>query len=148
MLPVANVTQAAALTAAATGAVAALAAVINLVLTVHRERPALRVSVRTWETGPQGSERYIEVIAANVSQRPTSVVSIGLQLSTSDRRWRESEGAASPELPVKLEDGETVRMLWLRDELGAEFYERKATITGCFAIDGRNKEVFRHGGPS
>jgi hypothetical protein len=147
VVPIADTTEVAALTAAATGAVAAVAAVVNILLTVRRERPGLAVSARKWATGREGSEQYIEVIAANVSQRPISVVSMGLELSTGHRRWRETEGAACPELPVKLEDGETVRMRWLRDELGRDYYESKATITGCFAMDGRNKEVFRHGGP-
>jgi hypothetical protein len=147
VVPVADATEVAALTAAATGAVAAVAAVVNLVLTIRRERPGLAVSTRRWATGPEGAEQYIEVIAANVSQRPLSVVSMGLELDTGDRHWRDTEGTASPELPVKLEDGETVRMLWMRDELGRDFYEGKAIIAGCFAVDGRNKEVFRQGGP-
>jgi hypothetical protein len=148
VVPIGDATEVAALTAAATAAVAAVAAVVNLVLTVRRERPGLAVSARRWATGPDGSEQYIEVIAANVSQRPISVVSMGLELDTGDRRWRDTEGTASPELPVKLDDGDTVRTLWLRDELGRDFYEGKATIRGCFAIDGRSKEVFRLGGPT
>ena len=148
MVPIADATEVAALTAAATGAVAAVAALVNLVLTVHRERPGLSVSAQGWATGPEGSEQYIEVIAANVSQRPISVVSMGLELSTGARRWRKTDGTASRELPEKLQDGEVLRMLWLRNELGKDFYEGNATITGCFAIDGRNNEVFRAGGPA
>lgn len=148
VVPIADATEVAALAAAATGAVAAVAAVVNLVLTIRRERPGVAVSARRWAAGPDGSEQYVEVIAANVSQRPISVVSMGLELKTGERRWRDTDGTTSPELPVKLEDGETVRMLWLRDELGRDFYERKAAVAGCFAIDGRNKEVFRPGEPT
>jgi hypothetical protein len=68
---------------------------------------------------------------------------MGMMLRAGDRRWRESEGKTSRELPVRLEDGETVTMTWLRDGLGREFYERKAVITTSFAVDGRGKEVLR-----
>lgn len=147
-MPIADATEVAALTAAATSAVAAVAAVANLVLAARRDRPGLAVSARRWATGPEGSEQYVEVVAANVSQRPISVVRMGLELHADGRRWRETDGSASTELPVKLNDGETVRMLWLREELGREFYERTAVIAGCFVVDGRNKEVFRPGEPA
>jgi hypothetical protein len=143
MMPLADATEAAALTAAATGAIAAAAALMNLGFTVLRERPGLAVFAREWRTGPHGAEHYIEVVATNVARRPISVVSMGVMLRAGDRRWRQSEGGTSRELPVRLEDGETVTMTWLRDELGREFYERKAAITTSFAVDGRGKEVSR-----
>jgi len=145
--PIADATGVAAVTAAVTGAVAAVAGITNLALAIRRDRPSLAVFTRRWATGPGGSEQYIEVVAANISQRPISIVEMGLKLRAGDRSWRESEGATIPRLPVKLEDGETVRMTWLRDELGREFYEDKAIVIGCFAVDGRNKEVSRREKP-
>lgn len=90
---------------------------------------------------PQGSEHYIEVVTTNVAQRSISVVSMGIELDAAPRVWRVSNGGASRDLPVRLEDGETVTMTWLRDELGQEFYEGTARIAKCFAVDGRGKEV-------
>jgi hypothetical protein len=146
-LPIGDTTGVAAVAAAATGFVAAAAGITNLVLAIRRDLPSLAVFTRRWATGPAGSEQYIEVVVANISQRPISVVDMGLKLTEGDRTWRESEGATVPTLPAKLEDGETVRMTWLRDELGREFHDGKAVITGCFAVDGRNKEVTRREEP-
>jgi hypothetical protein len=144
-LPVADITQAAALTAAATGAVAAAAGLVNLRLAILRQRPGLTVFAREWRAGPQGAEHYIEVVTTNVAQRPISVVSMGLELQADARLWRVSDGTASRDLPAKLEDGETMTMTWLRDELGQEFYEGVARIARCFAIDGRGKDVLAPG---
>jgi hypothetical protein len=67
VVPLADATEAAALTAAATGAIAAAAALINLGLTVLGERPGLAVFAREWQTGPHGAEHYIEVVATDIA---------------------------------------------------------------------------------
>jgi hypothetical protein len=103
------------------------------------------VFAREWRTGPQGVEHYIEVVTTNVAQRPISVVSMGLELQAHERLWRVSDGPSSRDLPAKLEDGETITMTWLRDELGRELYEGAARIARCFAVDGRGKEVVSPG---
>ena len=141
LLLIADITQAAALTAAATGVIAAIAGLVNLRLAILRERPGLAVFMREWRAGPQGIEHYIEVVTTNVARRPISVVSMGIELDAAPRVWRVSNGGASRDLPARLEDGETVAMTWLRDELGPEFYEGTARIAKCFAVDGRGKEV-------
>lgn len=141
MLPIADVTQVAAVSAAATALLAALAGLANLRMSVVRDRPALTSFAREWATGPEGSERYVEVCVANVGTRPISVVSIGVTLTNKTRAWRETGGTITLPLPAKLEDGEIVAMIWLRDELGREFYEGDASIVECFAIDGRGTEV-------
>lgn len=71
------------------------------------------------------------------------LIEMGLKLASGERDWRESEGTPNPKLQVKLEDGETVRMTWLRDELRREFYDGNAVIMGCFAVDGATEKVSR-----
>jgi hypothetical protein len=134
----ADFTQIAALIAAT---VAAGAGLINLRLAVLRDRPSLKVFAREWQTGPDGSEHYLEVLVTNAGHRPITIRSMGLQLKNDDRTWRDEDGQASPELPAKLEDGEMVTMLWLRDELGRAFHEKNARAVGCFALESRGNEV-------
>lgn len=126
--PVADVTQVAALSGAATALIAAAASLFNLRITMIRERPALSSFTREWASGPEGSEHYIQVCVANIAPRPISVVSMGVNLKCGDRTWRVSSGDTTHDLPARLEDGETVAMTWLRDELGREFYEGEAAI--------------------
>jgi hypothetical protein len=134
----ADVTQIASLIAAV---IAAAAGLINMRLAVLRERPSLKVFAREWRTGPEGSEHYLEVLVTNVGHRTITVRSMGLQLRNDKRTWRDEDGRASPELPAKLEDGEIVTMIWLRDELGRDFYEQNARVVGCFALESRGHEV-------
>ena len=136
-----DVTAIAAVAAALTGLVAAVVGGINLAFSLRRERPALAVFIREWAADRRGDERYFDVVASNVGHRPVTVVSIGLWLAADDRRWRIDDGTAKPELPAKLEDGETVVMTWLREELGQEHHSGEASIAGCFAVDGRGREV-------
>lgn len=138
-------TQIAALVAAATGLVAAIASIWNLVLATLRNRPSLSIYAREFAADPYGNERYIEVVVVNAKPRPNSVVEIGLRMRGQGRIWKEVNGSARPELPIVLKDSEVVTMTWLREELGQEFWEGKAEIAGCFAIDGRGREVV--GGP-
>jgi hypothetical protein len=141
-----DVTQVAALIAAATGLVAAIVGGVNLMLSIRRERPALAVFAREWAADRMGHERYIEVIATNVGHRPVTVVGIGLRLMGAEgRSWRLDDGKAQPPLPTKLEDGATVAMTWLREELGEAYWRGEANIYGSFAVDGRGNEVV--GGP-
>jgi hypothetical protein len=138
-------TQIAALVAAVTGLVAAGAGVLNLLPAARRDRPGLKVSAREWSADRRGDERYIEVTAVNARPRQISVVEMGLQLRSADRTWKLDDGTVKPGLSATLEDGEVVTMSWLREELGEEFWKGDAKIVGCFAIDGRNREV--HGRP-
>jgi hypothetical protein len=138
-------TQIAAVVAAATGLVAAIAGIWNLVLTALRNRPGLSVFTREFAADPYGHERYVEVVVVNAKPRPNSVVEIGLRMRGQGKTWKEADGSTRPELPVVLKDGEVVTMTWLRQELGQEFWEGEADIAGCFAIDGRGREVV--GGP-
>lgn len=136
-----NTTQTAALVAAGTGLVAALVGLVNLGISIVRERPALRVFARKWAAGRYGQERYIEVVASNASRRQNTVVAMGLLLTEDGRSWPVDDGAVTPSIPVKLEDGEIVRMVWMQDELGQAFYEDKAEIAGCFVLDARGHRV-------
>jgi hypothetical protein len=138
-------TQVAALVAAATGLIAAIAGIWNLALAALRNRPGLSVFTREFAADPYGHERYIEVVVVNAKPRPNSVVEMGLRMREQAKIWKEADGSTRPELPVVLNDGEVVTMTWLREELGEEFWEGKAEIVGCFAIDGRGREVV--GGP-
>ena len=138
-------TQIAAVVAAATGLVAAIAGIWNLVLSALRNRPGLSVFTREFAADAYGHERYIEVVVVNAKPRPNSVVEMGLRMRGQDRIWKEADGSARPKLPVVLKDGEVATMTWLREELGQEFWEGNAEIVGCFAIDGRGREVV--GGP-
>lgn len=138
-------TQIAAVVAAATGLVAAIAGIWNLVLAALRNRPGLSVFTREFAADPNGHERYIEVVVVNAKPRPNSVVEMGLRLRGQGKAWKEADGSTRPELPVVLKDGEVVTMTWLRQELGPELWEGEADIVGCFAIDGRGREVV--GGP-
>jgi putative intracellular protease/amidase len=141
MTPMADVTQIAALVAAATGFVAAVVGGVNLLLSIRRERPALAVSARHWAADRRGLERYVEVIATNVGHRPVSVVRMGVRLTADGHSWQVDDGSADPPLPAKLEDGEIVVMSWMPEELGSEYYDRRARITSCFVVDGRGREV-------
>lgn len=134
-------TQIAALVAAGTGLIAAVAGILNLVLAARRDRPGLRVFAREWSADRHGHERYIEVIAVNAKPRQSSVVEMGLRLRGIERTWKVDDGSVKPNLPAKLEDGEVVTMSWLREELGQEFWEGDAKIDGCYAVDGRGREV-------
>lgn len=138
-------TQIAALVAAATGLVAAIASIWNLVWTALRNRPGLSVFTREFAADPYSHERYIEVVVVSAKPRPNSVVEIGLRMRGQGKIWKETGGSTRPELPVVLGDDEVVTMTWLREELGQEFWEGDAEIAGCFAIDGRGHEVV--GGP-
>lgn len=138
-------TQIAAVTAAATGLVAAIAGIWNLALAALRNRPGLSVFTREFAADPYGHERYIEVVVVNAKPRPNSVVEMGLRMREQAKIWKEADGSTRPELPVVLNDGEVVTMTWLREELGQKFWEGEAEIVGCFAIDGRGREVV--GGP-
>jgi hypothetical protein len=51
------------------------------------------------------------------------------------------DGKATPELPARLEDGATVVMTWMREELGEEHFKGEAEIKGSFALDPRGTEV-------
>lgn len=139
-------TQVAALIAAGTGLVAAAASILNLAISVFRERPGLSVFAREWAADRHGHERYIEVVAVNAKPRQNAVVEMGLRLRGKDRTWRITDGSPKPELPAVLEDGEVATMAWMREELGQEFCEGDASIDGCFAIDGHGREV-RSGPP-
>lgn len=136
-------TQIAAVVAAATGLVAAIAGIWNLAWAALRNRPGLSVFTREFAADPYGHERYIEVVVVNAKPRPNSVVEMGLRMREQEQAkiWKEADGSTRPELPVVLNDGEVVTMTWLREELGQEFWEGKAEIVGCFAIDGRGREV-------
>jgi hypothetical protein len=136
-----DTTQIAALVAAATGLVAATTGVTNLALSILRDRPGLTVYIREWAADRYGHERYIEVVAANAKPRQNSVVAMGLRLRGQQRTWKIEDGPAKPALPATLEDGEVATMVWMREELGQEFAEGDAVIAGCFAIDGRGREV-------
>jgi hypothetical protein len=63
--------------------------------------------------------------------------------SDDSRSWRVDDGKSHPSLPATLSDGQTVAMVWMRQELGQEFWEGKDVIVACFAQDGRGKEVVR-----
>lgn len=141
MLLAVDTTQAAALVAAGSGLVAAVVGLVNLAVSIVRERPALKVFARKWAAGIHGQERYIEVVASNSSRRQNTVVSMGLLLKEEGRTWSEDEGTVKPPLPAKLEDGEIVTMIWMPEELGQAFYEDKAVIVGCFAVDARGHKV-------
>lgn len=105
---------------------------------------ALSVFVRQWTAGPHGQERYVEVVASNISGAPLTVVSMGLRMESTANRgrpWRVDDGAAKPKLPTLLRHGETVAMTWMLEELGAAFYNGQEVTVGCFALDGRGIEV-------
>jgi hypothetical protein len=136
-----DTTQSAALVAAGTGLVAALVGIVNLAIAFARERPAVKVFARRWDAGRHGQERYIEVVASNSSRRQNTVVAMGLMLAEEDRSWTVEDGALNPSLPAKVEDGEIVTMAWMDQELGQAFYEEKAVIVGCFALDARGNKV-------
>ena len=73
--------------------------------------------------------------------RQSSVVAMGLRLRGQEHTWKVEAGSANPAIPATLEDGEVVTMAWMREELGQEFSEGDAVIAGCFAVDGRGREV-------
>ena len=66
ILAAVSTTMVAALTAAVSGVVAAVASVTNLRLAVARERVDLAVRAREWHTGSHGAEQYIEVVVTNI----------------------------------------------------------------------------------
>lgn len=140
-----DLTQVAALVAAGTGLVAAVAGISNLAVSISRNRPALRVFAREWAADRPGFERYIEVVAINAKPRQNSAVEMGLRLRGKERTWKVSDGSVKPTLPAVLEDGEVATMLWLREELGQEYWEGDAVIDGCFVVDGYGREA--QGGP-
>lgn len=131
----------AATVAAVSGLAAAVLAAVNLAITVRREAPALAAFVREWAVGPGGSERYISVVVSNVGHRPVTVVAMGLRLAGTERSLSVDDGGVSMRLPAKLEDGETIVMTWMRDELGEAYWNGKLAISGCYAIDGRGRQV-------
>jgi hypothetical protein len=141
-----DITQVAALAAAGTGLVAAGTGIANLVITILGERPALSVFAREGAEDPDGQERYVEVVVVNAKPRPNSVVEMGLRMRGKEGIWTRSDGRCRRELPLVLEDGEVATMSWLRQELGREFWTGETEILGCFAIDGRGREVT--GGPT
>jgi hypothetical protein len=136
-----DVTKVAALIAAATGLVAAVVGLLNLGISIIRERPAIKVFAREWAADMHGSERYIEVVVSNARRRQNTVVTMGLRLQGKGRTWPLENGTVKPSLPAKLEDGAVATMIWMRDELGQAFHEGDALITGCFAIDAHGEEI-------
>ena len=125
--------------AAATGVLASALAGISLALSIRRERPTLSVFLREFFRGPQGVEHYVELVAANVGHRPVTVVSIGLRMQATaelERSWKVDDGHTRPALPAILNDGETVSMSWLVDELGYRFANGETQIIACSAQDG------------
>ena len=69
---------------------------------------------------------------------------MGLRLSNGERTWSLDDGKSDPALPARLEEGSTVAMAWMREELGEAHYKGEAQIKACFAVDSRGKEVVRH----
>jgi hypothetical protein len=112
--------------------------------TASADAPALSVFLHRWEAGEQGHEQYVDVVASNMSGGPLTVVSMGLRMARATDRsqsWKVDDGSAKPALRALLQDGETVAMTWMHEELGRAFYEGEDVIVGCFALDGRGNEV-------
>jgi hypothetical protein len=140
----ADITQIAALIAACTGATAAIVGGINLVMSIRRERPALSVFLRQWPVGPHGCECCIEVVASNIGHRPVTVVTMGVRMQArlgDGRSWRVDDGNVNPSLQTTLNDGETIAMTWMEQDLGEAFWKGDETIVACFAQYGRGKEA-------
>jgi len=106
----------------------------------------LSVFMRQWQAGPRGHEQYVGVVTSNISSRPVTVVSMGLRVRRKGGRrgsepWKVDDGGATPSLPRLLQEGETVAMQWMYEELGQAFCKGETEIVGCFAVDGRGIEV-------
>jgi hypothetical protein len=141
--PIADATQVAALIAAGTGLVAAAVGGANLVVSIRRERPTLSVFVRRFDETAHGPS-YVQVVVANNGRRPVTVMNMGLRMQSSSdpsRTWRLDDGHADPPLRATLEDGETVSMTWMLEELSEGFWRGEDSAVACFALDGRGKEV-------